>query len=120
MITFDLFEDGDNRLPIRTKLSALAQISAIAITDEAITAGAVTSIPVATLVANISASLTKVLMLNIDTGEVYELALSADALAGAGSISITSYTFTADVPTGCPIFLWGVDIAILLYNFINA
>lgn len=119
MITFDLFEDGDNRLPIRTKLSALAQISAVAITDEAITAGAVTSIPVATLVANISVSLTKIMMLNIDTGEVYELALTADATAGSNSISITEYTFAADVPAGCPIFLWGVDIANILYGYLN-
>jgi hypothetical protein len=119
MIKFDLFDNGENRTIIRAKLGALAQMMAVAITDEAITAGAVTEIPVASLACSLSVNLTKLLMLDIDTGEVYEFALDIDALVADTGLKITGYTFAADVPSGCPIFLWGVDVASILYNFIN-
>jgi hypothetical protein len=119
MIKFDLFDNGENRTIIRAKLGALAQMMAVAITDEAITAGTVTEIPVASLACPISSNFTKLLMLDIDTGEVYEIVLTIDALTLDNALSIVGYTFAADVPSGCPIFLWGVDVAALLYNFIN-
>lgn len=106
-----LISDLENNLPIRNKLNELASAFCIAKTDEAITAGAVTSIPIAASVVTYGPGY-KIVLVDITTGVNYELTLSALLSISDNAISINSYTFPDNVPSGSPIF-------ILMSDFIN-
>jgi len=106
----NLYEDGDLFLPIRTKLNNLNDFVRIATTDVIITAGAVTSIAIETLITNGAASGEKIVLLDITTGEAHDLELSASMDNADTAITIVSHTFTADVPVGSGIYYRMIDL----------
>jgi hypothetical protein len=114
----DLISDGDLFLPIRTKLNDLNNFLKVAETDVLITAGAVTSIPIVTTTQNLLNNGEKVTIVDPVSGVTVEVTLSADAGSGSESLSITSHTFTADVPVGSGIYFKMVDLLAKVYVII--
>ena len=106
----DLFDDGDVRLSIRNKINTIAGCLKIAETDEAITAGAATSIPIAALRKSILPSGNTVILVDADTGGAHTLTLTDDAEASDEVLTVSSYSFASDVPSGSHIYVNIIDI----------
>lgn len=115
----DLISDGDVGLLIRTKLNGILDLLKIAETDEAITAGAVTTVPIVTTSGNLLASGETVIMIDQETGEAYTLTLAAALLSSATSMTISSYTFAADVASGAKIYFPMTKFLSIVYNHLN-
>jgi len=110
----ELFSNGEVKLAIRTKLNSMAGYFQIAVTDEAISAGTITSVPISTLTKDLLASGAKVYLVEYATGVTYELTLGADLLTAATAMTVSSIAVDA-IASGSPIFYKYEDVLTRIY-----
>ena len=112
----DFFANYESVSVARTAINSLADALKLAETDEAITAGAVTSIPVADITYNCAVSGDPIILIDASTGTAHSLTLAADVLAAATALTISSYTFASDIGTGSKIYYPGQYMANRIYD----
>lgn len=91
-------------LPVRTKINNVTGMLQIAQTDAVISAGATTSLPIAAIAGNLMVAGETIMLLDINTGEAHDLTLNDNLENGDEVITITSYVFASDIPSGSPIY----------------
>jgi len=115
----NIITEGDTSLLIETKLNNLNSLFQIAETNDTITAGNQTSIPVTTTTQDLLFAGDTIYLQDDDTGELHALTLDGDLLSGEAVIGITSHNFATDIQAGAKIYYSYADLLNRIYTHLS-
>ena len=110
----DFYANGTSWLVVRTLINTLADICKVGETDDTITAGAVTSIPIVDSQYNSLRDNDYIYLVDPATGTAHLLHLADAIEVEDTAITIDEYTFTTDIPAGAKFYISGEFNAYLL------